>query len=468
MGISIQKVYFNTIASARTIVKCGLLGCSLLILSNCTNASKAIIKNQKQTFKISDDKRTFEVPDKLKPKTENQEIKIINSSGEEKVENISHTSGISNAFYQEFAAVVASNGSLSSEILLESSLLNIEAHKQNLLPQIVPSSSVDQDGTPRVELNINQAIYDNGRYHAGKKSLEADHEAAVAEHEVTLNEKIYDALRAYFRFHQSKNMNKIAINASRYFARLQRTANSRLNGGIGNRSEQNQFSLKFLETKTEADEAFAESIIAEAEYKSLTGGKEFLEKPPRLGLSSEHYKPLSVMQAEAQHSQAIGQLEVQKAEGLPALSIAGNSVLYSGTDNDDEDTDLRLQFSLTQPLYWGKNHALEARRTEVLAAETRVIEENKKTRIRLTELRSQIKELEARLPDSKKLIRSAERRSNGFEEQFLAGQSNLSEIIGMIDTVKRAKRSAVEMEYAILSAELEIANILGLLVPRKF
>jgi len=437
----------------------GVIGIGFLMLSSCADISKIIIKNQKHhSLKISSD---------LDQQLEASEIKVINS--DEINEDILPTRAeVENNFYKEFATAVASNGSLSSEILLESNLLNIEAHKQSLLPQIIPSSSLDQDGNPRVELNINQAIFDNGRYDAGKFSLEADYEAAVAEHEVTINDKVFKALRAYFRHYQSKKLNKISVDASKFFAQLRRKANSRLDGGIGKISESNLFSLKFLETKTEADEAFADSIIAEAEYKSLTGGKAFSQLPKRLGLPTHSLKPLSVLQAEAAHNQAIGQLDVEQAAMLPELSIAGNSVIYSGDPNDDEDTDLRLQFSLSQPIYWGKNNALEARKTEAFAAETKVIEERKKAKIRLTELRSQIKELEVRLPDSKKLIRSAERRSNGFEEQFLAGQASISDIIGMIDTVKRAKRSATEMEYAILNAELEIANILGILVPASF
>jgi len=439
------------------------LAMSTLILSNCTKVSQSTLDGQHI--------HSLEVSQDLQNQDDEQEIKVIQSYKHEIFQpDPLPKVGINNGFYYAFASAVASNGSLSSEILLESSLLNIEAHKQSLLPQIIPSSSVDQDGVPRVELNINQTIFDNGRYRAGKQSLEADHDAAVAEHEITINDKIFNALRAYLRHNQSKRLNKISVDASKFFVRLRKKADSRLDGGIGNRSEQNQFSLKFLETKTEADEAFAESIIAEAEYKSLTGGRAFKQKPQRFDLSSDDFTPLSVLQAEAELNQALGLLEVENAEMLPTLSIAGNSVLYSGDDNEDQgsDTDLRLQFSLTQPIYWGKNNRLEARKTEVLAAETKVIEENKKAKIRLTELRSQIHELEVRLPDSRKLIRSAEKRSNGFEEQFLAGQASLPEIIGMIDTVKRAKRSAVEMEYAILFAELEIANILGLLVPPEF
>lgn len=450
--------------ATRVIGKYCLLAASMLALSNCTPVTQNAL-DSKQTHSL-------EVSPDLQPSdSSDSEIKIIQSYKHEIFQpDPLPRVGINNGFYYQFASAVASNGSLSSEILLESSLLNIEAHKQTLLPQITPSSSVDQDGIPRVELNINQILLDNGRYRAGKQSLEADHEAAVAEHEITINDKIFNALRAYLRHNQSKRLNKISTDAAKFFARLRKQADSRLDGGIGNRSEQNQFSLKFLETKTEADEAFADSIIAEAEYKSLTGGQEFKQKPKRFDLSSDNFTPLSVLQAEAELNQAVGLLEVENAGMLPALSIAGNSVLYSGDDNEDQgsDTDLRLQFSLTQPIYWGKNHALEARKTEVLAAETKVIEETKKSRIRLTELKSQIRELEARLPDNRKLIRSAEKRSNGFEEQFMAGQSSLSEIIGMIDTVKRAKRSAVEMEYAILFAELEIANILGLLVPSEF
>jgi hypothetical protein len=82
--------------------------------------------------------------------------------------------------YAKIAQAALNAKKFSTEALLRSSEHNLEAHKQNLLPQVTPGASIDADGDTIVQLSVQQTLYDSGRYAAGKDILLSEKATALA------------------------------------------------------------------------------------------------------------------------------------------------------------------------------------------------------------------------------------------------------------------------------------------------
>lgn len=120
---------------------------------------------------------------------------------------------------------------------------------------------------------------------------------------------------------------------------------------------------------------------------------------------------------------------------------------------------------LTRPLTWGRDFSLDATAAEAQAAEALVTEARRDADLELTNLNFRIENLNLQLEQIGELENQSRSRVENFEDQFLGGSANIIEAVGIIDTYKRIVRNKIETRFALLSAQREKVQLLGLLGP---
>lgn len=363
--------------------------------------------------------------------------------------------------YAQIVNAALTKDSFAEEALLRRSEHALAAHKQNLLPQVRPGASINADGDTIVRLNVEQVLFDNGQHYASQDVLLGQQSAANANYRIEQNERATKAISAYIEYHRLVALQKTTKEVVSIFKRYERQSRQRINNGIGDSSESDLFQVKKLQAETDHETLGSEIFAAEQEYKSITGSSMIMKTPVRLGIMKDFENSPVLALAKAERDEARGNLEVEKANRKPRLSLVGS--VGSATDSfDDEDMDVRVEVSVNQPLNWGFNHALAAGQSEFEASNINYDKTLRDNRDKVKKLLLELKRAEASSKRLKKLANTANARVRGFNEQFLAGKSSINEAASIIDSYKQIKNNLTETEFRIFSIELEIASISGL------
>jgi outer membrane protein TolC len=328
--------------------------------------------------------------------------------------------------YAKIAQAALNAKKFSTEALLRSSEHNLEAHKQNLLPQVTPGASIDADGDTIVQLSVQQTLYDSGRYAAGKDILLSEKATALA------NRK------------------------------LEQQSESRIYNGIGDSSDRDLYQLKKLEVESEYENHEAIALSSKQVFMALTGIAMPTAKPTKMNLEFDSINAPQVELAEAERYRAIGTMKLEKSNQRPLISIAGN--VGTATDTfDDQNMDVRLDVSVSQPLAWGFDHASAAVQSDVEASNRKYDEVLKDTEDQINILKFELAQSRLRLKRLQRLSENAQKRLKNFRSQFLAGQAGIAEATSTIEAFKKIQNNEIETEFSIYSAELELANLTGAL-----
>jgi len=374
---------------------------------------------------------------------------------------------VDNTVYREIAEGVASRGVLSGEFLVNSARFSSQQFRQTLLPQITPVASVDENGDAIGRLQVEQVIFDAGRFRAGKSVLSAEQSIAFADYAIQYNERVGTAIDAFLRKDRSSALAEVSNEISARYKKMQERALKRLQGGIGNKAELGLFELKQFEAVTEAARDDADAQTARAQLEGLTG-RSFDQTPPELTFPGEQTAvPPVVALAIAEKKRAVSELWAEKSERLPRLTARGSVGIGTdlGLGFNDRANSFVAGVQLSQPLTWGKDYGLKATRADSRAASARMNEVKRDTAVELQALNLRISELRMQLFQVGKLLQRATARVDEFDEQFLAGAVGMVEAVGIIDTYKRIYRSKIELNYSLLSAQREKVQLLGLLGP---
>lgn len=364
--------------------------------------------------------------------------------------------------YAKIAQAALNAKKFSKEALLRSSEHKLEAHKQNLLPQITPGASINEDGDMIAQLSVKQTLYDSGRYVAGKDILLSEKATAQANLRTNENERINKAISAYIDYHAARESQIMLSKTIKSFRKLEQQSESRINNGIGDASDRDLFQLKKLEVESEYENQEGIALSSRQVFIALTGIAMPTAKPEKMNLVFNPVNAPQVELAEAERYKAIGTMELEKSKKLPVISIVGN--VGTATDNlDDENMDVRVDVSLSQPLTWGFDHASAAVQSEVEASNRKYDEIFKDTEDRINILKFELLQSRSRHERLQKLSDSAEKRLKNFNSQFLAGQAGIAEATSTIESYKKIQNNAIETEFSIYRAELELATLTGAL-----
>jgi len=374
----------------------------------------------------------------------------------------------SNSKYYEIAFAVADRGVLSSRIELQGRRYESEAFRRTLLPQITPSVTTNQNGDILGRVLIEQIVFDSGRFRAGKKVLSAQKAAAFAEHVIQFNERVSNAVDAYLRSHRSDELSSISHSLAARYEKMLRKAQQRLSGGVGRKSELSLFDIKRLENVNEAASDRAVADAAMLELETLTGQR-FEQQPTRFEFLENDRMPPVMALAIAEKKIAGARFRVEQADRLPEISLLGSvgAGTSFGGGFDDQANTLSAGVRLNQPLTWGKDYGLKSSKAQFRASQARVREQERDITAELKRLQLQAQSFQIQLVQSEALLKATQQRANEFEQQFLGGAVSIVEAVSILDAYKRAARMNIEMKYALMDAERQVAQIQGLFGPFK-
>lgn len=364
--------------------------------------------------------------------------------------------------YAKIAQAALNTKKFSREALVRASEHKLEAHKQSLLPQVTPGVSLDANGDTIAQLNIEQTLYDGGRYMANQEILLSEKSSAQANLRTNENERINKAISAYIDYHNARTSQAMLSKTIKSFKTMEDQSESRINIGIGDASDRDLFQLKKLEVQSEYETQEGVALSSRLLFKALTGIPMLSQKPEKMDLIYDATHSPEVELARADRDKALGNLELQKSNKLPNIAIKGN--VGTATDSlDSENMDVRLDVSLNQPLTWGFDHSSAATQSEVEASDRKYDEIFKDTQDRIKSLKFELAQAKARHKRLNKLSSNAEKRLKGFRSQFLAGQAGIAEASSTIESYKKIQINAIETEYSIYRTELELATLTGVL-----
>jgi len=369
-----------------------------------------------------------------------------------------------NRIYDTIARSLSEQSPLASKASLEGQKLLGEGYNQNRLPQVSPTSSVDDDGDLIGRLIVEQVIFDNGRFKAGKKLLTADESRAFSDYLIEANEDIATGIDVYLRAVRLQRLLSASEKLALKYDDLHKIAIDRVSGGVGKRSESSLFEIRKLQTHAQSASVRAELQSAKTQLQTLTGKDSFSFVPQRFNfgpsreaLAQDIFETApAILRVKADVESRLAELEQAKANRLPALSFRGS--LGAGTG-------LGLGADDQQPLYWGKNLNTEAILKNIEAEELRVKRAKRDAKVEMAALDQQINALDGQLPNQQTLIDLAEKRADNFKTDFRAGAATMVEAISLLETLKTLQTQYIDMEHERLSAELQFARILGVLGP---
>ena len=387
-------------------------------------------------------------------------------------------------FYQEntdaldLATLITQKNRFSSYFDLQGAILQTDAHKQNRYPQVRPVTSVNQDGDAVARLLIEQTLWDNGRYKAGKNVLLAGEERAVALYRIQANERIAQGIDASLQYQKYAQLIALTNESLKTYRRLNEMAIGRAQGGIGRRAEQDLFALKVLQIEAEKHDYTARLMQSEHAFFNFTGvspasvlddAKPLHIRIPDLSETDWELIP-EMADSLAEGAEMQAEFKREKSERRPQLVLTGSA--GDGTDlglgADDQANNATIGFAYTQPLNWGSNSVLKALQQNVIASETRLSETKREIENQLSILQQRYDFLAQSLPEKLRIKALAEDRIFNFQQDFSAGTSTILEAVNILETAKSLSTQYTESVYELESLKLEQARTRGLLGPIEY
>ncbi len=381
-----------------------------------------------------------------------------------------------NASFFELAKKITTKQQFSSYHDLQGAALRREAHKQNLLPQVTPVTSLNKDGDGVARLLVEQTLWDNGRYKAGKNFLSASEARATSLYRIQANERVADGIDAVLQYQKYNQLISLMDQLLMKYSVMNEMAVSRVQGGIGRRAEQSIFELKLLQIEAEKKDFSVKLKQSESTIQRLVGDVSSLGLNasfplPEIALALPVGNDLNtipeISEVLAEIDERKAELAQEKADGRPELRLSASA--GDGTDlglgADDQINNATLGFSFTKPLYWGANRKIKALEENVVAGEIKLSEQLVELEGQLFTLEQQSQFLHEALPEKKRIRELAEKRVEYFEQDFKAGTATMLEAVSILETAKSLSTQYIEAKYEFEITKLEQAKILGLLGP---
>lgn len=371
------------------------------------------------------------------------------------------STGLSDA-YTHIAQAVSGTRGFAEEASMRSSEQKLAAHKYSLFPQVTPNASVNHEGEPIAQVQVQQVLYDSGRYSATRQALLGEREQTQAELDIQRNARIAEAILTYIDFHYAQDAAAVSARTAELFERFGKQAQLRIEDGLGDVSERDLFELKLLEAQADQQNFDQQAQTNQRKLQRLANIDMPDDKPVRLAVDYVHEMAPSVRKAAAEKDHAAAGVALEKAQWLPTVALAGSI----GVDRHGFETDSaegRVNVSVSKPLGWGMGSSLKASKSDLEASRLRYDETLRTVGDRFALLQLEIDHASNKIERLTKVAEASEVRLNRFEDQFLTGSASLVEAVGLVETYKKSKMNLVEAHYDILRSELEMAQIAGVL-----
>lgn len=333
--------------------------------------------------------------------------------------------------------------------------------QQILLPQFRPNASVGLNGSVLVRIGVSQTLYDGGLSAAETFSSQSD--AIVRQISLLndLNDSIQEDIGYYLDYHQNMSIAHDLRSIIAQLDDMQAVAEARRTGGVGTSSEVSLFQLKVLEMETELQIAEAAADLALARLSDID--MVTVKTPPTDFDFDAPGVPIEVMQALALREQRRSDIEIQRSNARPQVSVEGQ-VGYD-VRTGLPTTNVSLETNTNSDIAFGGNTDLQLALNELQMAELELQDTVRVTELRISQIIAEMETLSVQVEQAKFIASQSGARLHGFHERFMAGEAGLTEAASAIDTVRRSMESQTLAKFRIFRSQLELAHLSGSLLP---
>lgn len=325
--------------------------------------------------------------------------------------------------------------------------------RQSRLPQITPGLSTGSGGVAAVDLNIRQVLFNGDLSDAMFHDANIDAVGRHIELLDSLNDNILEDIGTFLSYRENLERSELLNELSGELEALLGIAETRLEGGIGTADDVALFKLELAEIETEALIARSDAEVDRETLENID-----VSLAARSFAQSGNLPPMDVLAAVADRDAARSNLAVLQEEIEPRVVVAASAGIDAATGTPSRNAGLRVEAA---PLSFGGNADVLAAKQAVTLAD-RELEETVSDVSRDTRrLLQQIEALKAQENQTKKLAGQAEDRLEAFREEFQAGSASLTEAAGLVDILRRTLERKVDVRYAILDRQSQLAAILG-------
>lgn len=357
------------------------------------------------------------------------------------------------AFDAVASAVLAAN-SRTAEAELRAARLRAVAASKNWLPRIGPSISLTSLSEVVANLIVEQVLFDHGRLKAEREFAKHDVEVAAVGLADDTNARVFTALSLYLDVAEGRERAALDARTLKDMTHFEWVMQERVRGGVSDRSDLSILSQKLGEIRASQSEAREAANAALAELNAMSS----VPLNDVTGLSPVHVdaaeaRALSVLRAEAEKDRSIAEAKVNRAGLLPGISA-------NGTLGDSNDGAINVGGDL---LGFGTGASLKAIEMEKDAAARRVSQAEEDASRRLSRLTQRTAALERQVDEARALTAQAKQNLDLFQEQYDAGQRQVTDVVGVYETFAARETRSVSLKFELAKSQLEIARLLGLL-----
>ncbi len=359
--------------------------------------------------------------------------------------------------YAKVADATLAASSRTSEAELLQARMRSRAADKNWLPSLGPTISLNSLSSFVATLVIDQVIFDNGRKKAEREFARADVEAAAVHLSQDQNDRVQTALNLYLTAEENREKAAAAEGALARMREMESIMAQRVEGGISDMSELSVTRSKVAELQSAVKEARRNARTARAELAAMTAKPvDDVHGIAALDMPEGRLDPLSLYLARTERDRDVAQATIARAGLLPGLS-AGAAISNRGTTGPDVTISSDSGFGFGTP---DNLKAVDAARD---AASRRVNQAREDSNRRIAALTAQRAGHAERAASAVSLAEQGRANANLFKRQFEAGTRQVSESVGVIETMARLDAEAIAAKYAAARVEIEIARALGVL-----
>ena len=330
---------------------------------------------------------------------------------------------------------------------------SVSAAKAGNKPRILPTGSATLTGDREVSLglSVSQVLWDGGRTRSKITEAELRITDAVLRSWSERSEFVRAGLEAFVEYSMQSERIELQAKLADDLENLSKLLDSRVQGGVADRSETLKLEVALQEVRRELLSAASGQKMAAAELQSLLPeGKSIPEvpSPSSLMAACERAWPSTEAPQEAlarlRAEQQKAAEEVLRTRRFPKLVIAAGAAIGSAATPG-----VGVQIDATDVIGPGAKDTITAAEAETAAALVSYHSQKVETRSKLDRLESEYETLKAEEVAMKSLIRVNEDNFSLYLEQVQAGTIQIADGISLLQEDARARYQLNETRSAL-------------------
>lgn len=357
--------------------------------------------------------------------------------------------------FRAVATPVLAANSRAAESELRSARLRAEAQSKNWLPTLGPNVSLTSLSDAVASIVLDAVIYSGGRKKAEREFAKADVEVAAVNMAIDTNARVHTAMMLYLRGQEAQETAQMLAAALEDMKQFEWIMTERVNGGISDRSDLSVIRHKLARMQADytTEIETAKSAVSELEAMSVKKLGD-VRGVSRFEVPKDAVRPLEVLLAEAEKSRAVANAKIDRAGFLPTVRASADSSGGGVTG----------AIAPENPIGLGMGASLEAIKATEEAAGRRVAQAREEAGRNLAKLEAQADALARQAGEAEALKTQARANLDLFQQQYDAGQRQVMDVVGVYESYAAQARTAIERKYAVSRAQLDRAELLGVLV----